>query len=68
VVVTAAEFGRLLERYAAALNRGDPQDAAGCFTEDAVYVGPPDRQLYRGRDELLAFLSASAPAPAPAQR
>lgn len=62
--MTSAGFRKLLERYAAALNGGDAAGAAGCFTADAVYLEPPDRQVHRGREELLPFFAASAPEPA----
>jgi ketosteroid isomerase-like protein len=49
------EFRVLLDRLAEGWNQGDARTAADCFTEDAVYVEPPDRQLYRGREELYRF-------------
>jgi hypothetical protein len=32
-----------------------------CFTEDAVYMQPPDQQLYRGASELRPFFGALKP-------
>ncbi len=48
-------FRRLLQTVADGWNAGDARLAAGCFTEDAVYVEPPDRQRYVGRRQLADF-------------
>jgi hypothetical protein len=49
----------LLERYFAALNGGQFDEAAECFTEDCLYAHPPYRPgepqvEFRGRTELAA--------------
>jgi hypothetical protein len=36
-------------------NEGDARKAADCFDEDAVYLEPPEKQLYHGRAELYEF-------------
>lgn len=36
-------------------NESNARKAADCFSEDAVYVEPPDKQVYRGRPELYEF-------------
>ncbi|HXQ37549.1 MAG TPA: nuclear transport factor 2 family protein, partial [Anaerolineales bacterium] len=36
-------------------NEGNARKAADCFTEDALYIEPPDKQIYHGRDELYEF-------------
>ena len=36
-------------------NEGDARKSADCFCEDAVYIEPPDRQVYHGRNELYEF-------------
>ncbi len=50
-----AAFRKVMEELADAWNRGDARAAANCFTEDAVYSEPPDRQLFHGRDALFEF-------------
>ncbi len=45
----------VLRAIAAAWNSGRPVDAAACFTEDALYLEPPDKQRYVGRAELVEF-------------
>src|SRR5687767_10942548 len=61
--LTAADFHAILDTVAAAWNTGRGARAAECFTEDALYLEPPDRQLYRGRAALIAFFQASASVP-----
>jgi hypothetical protein len=36
-------------------NEGNAEKAAGCFAEDAIYLDPPDKQIYRSRKELFEF-------------
>ncbi|MBA3316487.1 MAG: nuclear transport factor 2 family protein [Gemmatimonadales bacterium] len=59
VPLSAAAFRAMLDSVAVGWNSARPELAAGCFTETAVYLEPPDRQLYRGRAALLAFFAAS---------
>ena len=61
--VGPAEFASLLERLAEGWHQGDSRRAADCFTEDAVYIEPPDRQLYRGREELRRFFGGDSGRP-----
>ncbi len=54
----AEEFRAVLDSVAAGWNSDRADVAAACFTETAVYLEPPDRQLYRGRAALRAFFAA----------
>ena len=36
-------------------NEGNARKASDCFTEDAVYLEPPNRQLYVGRRAIYDF-------------
>ena len=36
-------------------NNGNARKSAECFSEDAIYVEPPNKQLYHGREELYEF-------------
>ena len=54
-------FRSLLERLATAWAELDAEGAADCFTDDAIYVEPPDAQLFRGRSELIAYFSPLEP-------
>lgn len=46
---------------ARAWTKQDTALALGCFTEDALYMQPPDRQLYRGRKDLEKLFAALKP-------
>lgn len=56
----AAHFEKLLYQVAEGWNEGDAQKAAECFSEDAIYIEPPDRQFYRGRQALYEFFGGSS--------
>jgi len=62
-LASQAEFRELLESLATAWNEGDADTAAHCFTPDAVYTEPPQKQVYRGRDELFEFFGGTAGRP-----
>jgi ketosteroid isomerase-like protein len=53
--VSTAQFRALMEAVSAGWNAGDAQKAADCFTEDALYLEPPDKQFYAGRTALYEF-------------
>jgi ketosteroid isomerase-like protein len=53
--ISEEQFRQLVQKVADAWNEGDAAKAVGCFTEDAVYIEPPDRQVYRGRAALFEF-------------
>jgi hypothetical protein len=53
--ITRSEFTQLLQRMADGWNTGNARQAADCFTEDALYTEPPDKQYYSGRDALYRF-------------
>lgn len=50
-------FVKLVSQLAAAWAACDATAAAACFTNDAVYMEPPDRQLFTGHGELVAYFS-----------
>lgn len=54
------EFEVLMQKLARGWNEGNARLAADCFTPDAVYTEPPDKQLYRGREALYKFFGGSA--------
>ena len=62
--ITTAEFANLLRTIAEAWNQGDAKKAADCYTEDAIYTEPPDKQMYIGRKALYEFFGGDQkPAP-----
>jgi len=52
-----------MHTVARAWSTGDPTTAADCFTDDAIYVEPPDRQRYEGRDALHELSGGNDPEP-----
>ena len=54
--IATADFEKLMQTIANGWNEGDARKAADCFSEDAIYFEPPEKQLYRGRTELYEFL------------
>jgi ketosteroid isomerase-like protein len=61
--VTHEEFVTLMETIAESWNAGDTERGLSCFTDDAVYMEPPDRQRYEGRAELYTFFGGEDPPP-----
>jgi hypothetical protein len=61
----AGEFRAMLDTVAHAWNTGKAEVAVECFTSDAVYIEPPDRQLYKGASALQAFFATSINPPRP---
>jgi hypothetical protein len=53
--ITVAQFKNLMNTLAAGWNEGNPRKAADCYTEDALYTEPPDKQVYAGRRALYQF-------------
>lgn len=57
--ITQQEFAELLQHLADGWNQGNAQQAASCFTQDALYTEPPDKQYYIGRDALYQFFGGA---------
>jgi ketosteroid isomerase-like protein len=53
--ITGAQFTNLMRTVAAGWNEGDAKKAADCYTEDALYTEPPEKQVYAGRKALYEF-------------
>jgi hypothetical protein len=58
---TAADFERVMATLAAAWSTQDTRLALECFTADALYMQPPDLQLYRGTAELEKLFAGLRP-------
>jgi ketosteroid isomerase-like protein len=55
------QFVELMQRLARAWSEQDTELGLSCFTEDAVYMEPPDIQLYVGHDQLRPYFAALTP-------
>src|SRR5262245_37679098 len=53
--ISSAQFDALMRTVAAGWNEGNARKAADCYTEDALYTEPPDKQVYAGRAALYEF-------------
>ena len=49
------QFYSLMQTISDGWNEGDARKSANCFCKDAVYVEPPDKQVYQGRETLYEF-------------
>jgi ketosteroid isomerase-like protein len=56
-----AAFQALMHQLAHAWSIQDTESALACFTPDAVYMEPPDIQLYQGHGQLRAYFAALTP-------
>jgi hypothetical protein len=54
----AHEFNALMSQLAKAWTTQNTDMAIECFASDAVYMQPPDEQLYIGHDQLRPFFGA----------
>jgi len=59
--LSVKEFEELMSRLAQAWSAQDAELAVSCFTADAVYMQPPDQQLYRSTAELRKLFGALKP-------
>jgi hypothetical protein len=50
-----SEFFAIMRTVSDGCNEGNASKAADCFTDDAVYVEPPNRQVYVGRKAIYFF-------------
>src|SRR5258708_6126741 len=57
------EFKQLMQTVADGWNEGNPSKAVTSFTSDAVYIEPPNKQLFRGHDELFEYFGGHSAKP-----
>jgi hypothetical protein len=63
--ISTTEYNRLMQTVADGWNEGNARKAANCFSEDAIYLEPPEKQLYHGRAELYDFFGGDSGADIP---
>jgi hypothetical protein len=54
-------FRALMERLSTAWESLDTDAGVACFTPDALYMEPPDMQLYVGHEQLRPYFAALTP-------
>lgn len=57
--ITSTKFQTLMQTVADGWSEGNAGKAADCFSEDAIYTEPPDKQLYKGREALFKFFGGN---------
>ena len=57
----AAAFREMMNRLADGWSQQNTDQALACFTEDAIYIEPPDIQFYKGHSELRPYFAALKP-------
>ena len=57
-MLQASEFVTLMEQLTRAWNQQDTELGLGCFCHDAVYMEPPDIQLYLGHAQFRPYFAA----------
>ncbi|NJL93630.1 MAG: nuclear transport factor 2 family protein [Anaerolineae bacterium] len=58
---TSADYETLMQSLAHAWSTQATEAALACFAEDAVYMEPPDIQLYLGHVQLRPYFAALKP-------
>jgi hypothetical protein len=62
-----SEFFAVMRTVSNGWNEGNASKAADCFTDDAVYMEPPDRQVYVGRKAIYVFFGGPKQPESPMQ-
>jgi hypothetical protein len=60
-MIDSARFRELVEQVARGWETGDVEAALASFTHDAVYMEPPDVQLFVGHAQLRRYFAAVTP-------
>jgi SnoaL-like domain len=59
--LNAAAFREMMNRLADGWSQQNTDQALACFTEDAIYIEPPDIQFYKGHSQLRPYFAALKP-------
>jgi SnoaL-like domain len=62
-----SEFFAIMRTVSDGWNEGNASKAADCFTDDAVYMEPPNRQVYVGRKAIYVFFGGPKQPESPMQ-
>ncbi len=55
-----SQFENLLQTVATGWNTKDARMAVECFSDNAIYLEPPDKQLVKGKDELYQYFGGES--------
>ena len=56
--LNAAAFREMMNRLVDCWSQQKTDQALACFTEDAIYMEPPDIQFYKGHSQLRPYFAA----------
>ena len=59
--INESDFRELMNRLADGWSRQNTEQALSCFTENAVYMEPPNIQFYEGHIQLRPYFAALKP-------
>ena len=59
--LNAAAFREMMNGLADGWSKQNTDQALACFTEDAIYIEPPDIQFYKGHAQLRPYFAALKP-------
>lgn len=57
--INVVQFKKLMQTVSTGWNEGDAKKAVDCFTIDALYLEPPDKQFYAGRNAIYEFFGGN---------
>lgn len=55
------QFKILMQTVADGWNNFEPKKSVECFTEDVIYIEPPDKQLVVGKENLFKYFDNPKP-------
>jgi hypothetical protein len=58
--MTQQEFKEVMQTIANGWNTKNAKKAVECFTEDAIYIEPPDKQFFQGKNELYEYFGGDS--------
>jgi len=56
----SSTFNDLLQIIADGWHEGNARTAADCFGQEAIYIEPPEKELYHGHSELSEFFGGDS--------
>lgn len=58
--MTTSEFENLMERIALGWNTKNAKLSVECFSNNAIYIEPPNKQLIKGKEELYQYFGGDS--------
>ncbi|MEK7534296.1 MAG: nuclear transport factor 2 family protein [Patescibacteria group bacterium] len=58
--MTTKQFKKVMQSIADAWNEGNAKKAVDCFSDDAIYTEPPNKQFFKGKDQLFIYFGGDS--------